>query len=442
MKEILDHILTKTGQSADQNIRVLLVGTGGGSDIFSTLLVAKILSLHIPKATISVCGVLSPAAEHQYYCEKGSYKVSNPEAIITEILTSKGNPNEDYVTTKIVRTLDSGVEIPFVDNHFWEAVDEMGLKKNIDRAYHLSLRSGLSTLKSYFCNLVIYEKCDFIIGVDVGGDILLPLSSNTVLSPIMDWTVLSLLKNLEVQSFAPPSFILEFGFGLDGESVGPIEDNMDVNSIVLSENMKDSEFWEQAYSSFKKMFFDVMKPVRSGHTIPGFIQYTDGWGDLAVRNERFKHSHAYKILGETVFVDELTTEIFNEPFRAYLISPEKQADKTACYISPLSYAMWLKHQNPFVTTEFDGQIVKTAAWGNMIFAAISRRIPEENRELFIRRAFSSIGKSNNGVIVFPEDMKYAPDNIRKVATQGAGSQFMFVFCDEYVMEVFGLDSGL
>lgn len=361
--------------------RILLLGTGGGSDIFSCLLVAKMLSRYNPNIKIDLGGMLSPAAVHTYnhrYVENPVTQFWN-DTVITRNLEDKNN-----------------TEISFIDNVLPRAIESMGLGGIVDLKIHLSCKYGTERLTYAlrdWCNLHQY---DYILGVDVGGDILLKRDSKTVLSPVMDWTCLYVMKNQKI-----PSFVLEFGYGLDGESEGSILSNVGKNVYnnftkdILG--IDDPEGWEKDLASFGKMFNTVMKPVRSGHTIPLFIEKC-GLNLNMIGSKTFSfnipHTYKYRLGGKTIITDSFVRLGVHHPREAFLIDVKHLPNKTREYSSPCQLVTELKMRNPYAASELDGHVQKLASGGAYIDAdkrRLSHRISESERIRFEFEAMKLLG---------------------------------------------------
>jgi hypothetical protein len=171
--------------------KALVLGTGGGNDIVSALIVALDLQKH--GLEVGLAGVNSPAAIHTYGGEL--------EQPVNRIV-----PNtRRYIPAKISR------EISYVDAHLPELLEKHDMQ--IDALYDLSVRFGTEKLTEGMRALIAQEQYDLLVAVDVGGDILARGAQDAeILSPQMDLTSLHLLEKVGI-----PSVLIEMGYGTDGE---------------------------------------------------------------------------------------------------------------------------------------------------------------------------------------------------------------------------------
>ena len=221
--------------------KALVIGTGGGNDIVSTLLPAQYLQIRGIQTDIA--GILSPAAVHEFN--------GNLENVVNVI---EGN---------IKRTILAPEEfsISFIDEHLPDFVKKVGL--NVENFYDFSIRYGTAKLIDGINSLISEKNYDLVVAVDVGGDILGRGSQDsTLLSPIMDFTTLYLLDKLNARTL-----LVEFGLGTDGElrpeGMEEILKELKENNLLLHESsisLNDSEV-----QKFVEVF-NRIKAIRSGHT--------------------------------------------------------------------------------------------------------------------------------------------------------------------------------
>ena len=287
----------------------------------------------------------------------------------------------------------------------------MGLQNSINNIIHLSCRFGTDRLHYAFKDWCTNQEYDFIIGVDVGGDILAHHKSKTVLSPIMDWTALHILRRSNIRSY-----ILEFGFGLDGESEGTIDNCPFVSAsreglmVDITRDFMDNfavngeNLWTKCMVNFSCMYENVMKPVRSGHTVPLFIEKSK------LPKEKFEpfpipHGYKYRVDGKTIIEDNFTRNGLHHPLEAFLIPvwyvPEKMTREG--YINPVEYVARLKSANPEIATEIDGHSYELGE-NRILFAPISKRLAESDRKKFIDAAYASFRENHDTIVLFSSDM--------------------------------------
>lgn len=216
-------------------------GTGGGNDIVSAVLVALYLQKQGVKTDVG--GVLSPAAIHTF---EGNLEkaVNNIQGEVKRFIPSKNN-----------------IEISFVDSHLPGFVNQS--KVNIEDFYDFSIRYGTNKLVENVNELVKDKNYDLVVAVDVGGDILARgKKDNTLLSPVMDFTSLYLLKHLNVDSL-----LIEFGLGTDGELRSPgmqeILNELRDKQLLLHESYIQNS--DPEVKVFEEIFEKVGK-IRRGHT--------------------------------------------------------------------------------------------------------------------------------------------------------------------------------
>lgn len=399
----MNRILNKLEQIHGKPKRILVVGTGGGSDLFSCLLVVAYIKRRWPNTKIDLAGMLSPAATHSYKDMSLSSKstVENAVTFFDGLTTMSRKLNNRAET-----------ELTFVDNHLWTAIKHMGLEGAVENTYHLSCRYGSATLEYRFKDLCQSRCYDYVLGIDVGGDIIAPISSPTIMSPIMDWSCLHILKECGL-----PSYILEYGFGLDGESEGSFYQNI---SCVLPKLTKDAiqsmittdaiDIYDgSAFGKFSKMFEEVMKPIRSGHTVPLFLE-TAIYPYFEGTKFDIPHTYKYRINGEETLTDSFVRKGVHHPCEVFLINTVMLIDKipSGGFISPLEYAFWLKTVNKHIATEMDGQTDFMMDGGTVLMAALSHRLKQEDRDAYVKKAYELMGVGHDAFVLFDDDVKLLP----------------------------------
>ena len=220
--------------------KALLVGTGGGNDICSTTLIAAYLQNK--GIQVDIAGVNSPAARHTYDCV--------PEETINVVSSAKR-----FIPYR------GGVEVRYIDNLLPSLCRQNGLKVEV---FNFSFLFGTDRLIADLNQFVKNRKYDIVIAVDVGGDILARGKEDpTILSPLMDFSTLHVLSQLDV-----PTALVEFGLQTDQElrPVGCAEILSDLfrcNILQAADTIKKSD---PEVSIFRSIFDEVKKSSSWEHS--------------------------------------------------------------------------------------------------------------------------------------------------------------------------------
>lgn len=218
----------------------LVIGMGGGNDIVSATLVLSDLINLGRKADLA--GICSPGAWHFY---------DGKEEKSVNIATSQ---------TKRYRPSKNPVELSFIDAKIPQLLKEQGIDSKV---FNLSLRYGTSMLISGLRELIEKQKYDGIIGADVGGDVLARGPKDpTILSPLMDFTTMYVLSQIET-----PSTLVVFGLQTDGE-LRPRGCKEILQELKASRLLKDSltiKSSDKAIKTFEKVYRGI-ENIRHGHT--------------------------------------------------------------------------------------------------------------------------------------------------------------------------------
>jgi len=218
--------------------KAFVFGTGGGNDILSAIIPA--LQLQSLGLQVDIGGVLSPAATHTFNGHR--------EKVINKI---------DNVVRYIEKKDGYKKIISLIDTHIPNATKTiLGQSEFFD----ISIRFGTDKLVKEFNEFVKEKGYDLVVAVDVGGDILGTIEDPTLLSPMMDFTSLYLLRHLEVDNY-----LVEFGIGTDGE-LRPSRIDAILNELK-DETIKTSTLSIDDFEivEFEKVFNSI-KHIRSGHT--------------------------------------------------------------------------------------------------------------------------------------------------------------------------------
>lgn len=223
--------------------KVLIVGTGGGNDIFSCLGAARALE---PPGSwqVDFAGVLSPFHHH-------ANVESTPYPGVTRTLpTSK----------RSVRTKRHEFPISFVDATVARLIEERDIF-GVKNVYGLSLKHGSEGLAESLQALA--RKYDAIILADIGGDIFYGgREDRHVLSPMFDAMVLRGFVDAKV-----PGFLFEAGPGTDGEL-----DPFRLQLALTCPGIARTPWREADLDWWDKLFETYIKPVRPGRTVPITIE--------------------------------------------------------------------------------------------------------------------------------------------------------------------------
>jgi hypothetical protein len=200
--------------------------------------------------------------------------------------------------------------------------------------------------------LIKLRAYDVLIAVDVGGDALARWAEDaTLLSPIMDFTSLHLLQDLNIDSY-----FREFGLLTDGEL------RRQWAKEILEALQKDWLLLDQDILSLQdpnvQLFshvFDEIKKTRAGHTWVKTLQTLEHiWSQEDIVSQYRIKSRVGDKIWRTPFEVVLSHEYFGH---AYLIDGKwlaQQRSQTAfAYENPLEQYIRLKSLQPSWKTEMD-----------------------------------------------------------------------------------------
>jgi hypothetical protein len=224
--------------------RVLFVGTGGGNDVFSTLLAALELE-HRDSGwqwdSADIAGVLSPFHRHD-----------NTKEILPGCFLTSPESTRHLLTT--------GKQIGFIDATVAKLIAD-GVSENLaGRVLGLSLAQGTVGLAATFVEL--RKQYDMFVLVDVGGDIFYRGRDPHVLSPMFDAMVLKAFVDSGV-----PGVLWEAGPGTDGElEVKALE------KALTSLKAERHPLHKLAMLAWQGLYERYIEPVRPGRTVPFTIK--------------------------------------------------------------------------------------------------------------------------------------------------------------------------
>ncbi|MEI6511264.1 MAG: DUF1152 domain-containing protein [Candidatus Uhrbacteria bacterium] len=351
---------------------VLFVGTGGGNDIFSTTL--AMLSLRaagIEWKSCSVAGVLSPF--HRF---DGLEPTDCPQVFSV--------PDRDI--RRIVPCRVDRIESPMVERTV-AALASAELEMRIGQIYGLSLTEGTNGLTRAFRRLA--KSHDFVVLVDIGGDILFRGSETDprVLSPMFDAMVLEAFC-----TSGAPGILFEAGPGTDGEihrgSLAETLNSPTVMRFPLAPSAVDE--WERLFRTY-------VEPVRAGRTVPKTIEAFRSTQPLLTLDYRAR-CHLGTRRWYATFPHKISTEL-NRSF--YLIPPDWARRRNPYCVHSDSVLGWIgqiRQPERHVNAEFQFEYlsIRPHVW---LLALPSPLFTPDQRKEMVDAAFEDMRRSNcHGVI--------------------------------------------
>lgn len=225
--------------------KVLFFGTGGGNDIFSTVL--AILSLRqfgISYDSCDIGGVISPFHVHDVV------STDIPGAFITHADARRFINRKDYQK-----------EISFIDSAVAEMAQAEKRSLRIGKVWSFSIDKGTYGLANTLKALFDRERYELLVLVDIGGDIFFRGKEDKhVLSPMFDAIVLRAAKQSGV-----PVKLFEAGLGTDGELEPEAFQQLPFLSCGKSLTEKSIVHTERLYNQW-------IRNIRPGRTVPMTIK--------------------------------------------------------------------------------------------------------------------------------------------------------------------------
>lgn len=361
--------------------RPLVIGTGGGNDIVSATLIVSDLRKYGKKADLA--GMCSPAAWHTYESEQ--------ERIINEVTEN----TERFRPCKIHK------KISFIDSK----VPELLKQENLDvRVYNLSCRYGTENL-TVGLNRLVKENYDGIIAVDVGGDILARSKDDTILSPIMDFTLLNVLGKLNV-----PSTLIEFGLQTDGElrprSCKEILQELTDEKILLDTKIIDPE--DESVKVYRNIYNGI-EHIRHGHTAEMTLRTFKETQDIITQ-----YKFRVQIL-ERKWYSFCDILLESKYFRkAFIFDPKELAKNRELAIS---------YETPFECYLKTKKIVDTKTEMDMLYANVGEyyvwlgllcsQIKGEERKEILRYGLENLNDYADAGILWHKDLSVIPTGYRR-----------------------------
>jgi hypothetical protein len=173
--------------------KVLFIGAGGGTDVFSTVLaIDDLRRAGISWGRCSVAGLLSPFHSHEGFEEviPGFYRTGRGATATPHRRIANQAPLPDGAVARMI-----------------EGEPALG----IEAAYAFDLQEGSLGISRTLRELFLRGDFDFVVIVDLGGDIL-GASDRTAMSPMFEAILLRGVVDARV-----PAWVYVAGLGADGE---------------------------------------------------------------------------------------------------------------------------------------------------------------------------------------------------------------------------------
>jgi len=381
-------------ERVDKYHKALIIGTGGGNDIVSTLIPAQ----HLQKRGIKtdIAGILSPAAVHNFNGTK--------ERVVNLV---------DNNAERFIFEARDFIPISFVDDVLMNVIRSENIP--VTKMYDFSIRYGTSKLVEDVNKLIADEGYDLVVAADVGGDVFGRANKDkTLLSPLMDFTTLYLLNQLKIDTL-----LLEFGLLTDGElrpaGVKEILNELRADNLMLYESQISAN--DKEVKKFRNVF-NKIKDVRVGHTNVMTLQTLDAKvGEDIVTDYRFR-SQIGERKWHTPFEVILPSEYAG---KTYLIDgkglAKKRIETAFSYENSLEQYVKLKSLCPEWKTEMDlftiwGANNWTTAYrkGDSLFLLVpSTNIPKNQRNEIIKYGLET--SESNFILLRKEDFEINKANI-------------------------------
>jgi len=377
--------------------KALVIGTGGGNDIVSAVLIAMYLQKQGMQTDIA--GILSPAAMH-YFQGKKEEVVNKLDSSVKRKIPSK-NP----------------AEISFIDGKLPELTRDSGI--DIKNFYDFSLRYGTEALVEQVNGLIASECYDLFIAVDMGGDILARGKEDpTILSPMMDFSSLYLLGKVNIDSY-----LVEFGLGTDGElrpeGMREILAELRREQILLAESTIDKD--DDEVKRFNTVYKKIEK-IRRGHATVMTLK------TLELEQDHVSHYRFKSRLGDRKWYTQFKVVLPAQYFRkAYLIDGKKiqqRRPRTALpYSTILEQYIKLK-KVPLWKTELDLFYVWTGKKEDspgtcMHLLAPSLQIPPVTRKEIIKEGIRHLEEGHcDASLILEQDSDIAEETQLNITKAG------------------------
>lgn len=345
--------------------KALVLGTWWWNDIVSSIIIA--LDLQKKGIQTDLAWVLSPWAIH-YFDGQKEQPINRIHGDVKRFINSR-----------------SLKEISFVDGFLPAIAAKYGV--NISNYYDLSTRFWTKRLSQEMNNLISTNQYDLFVAADVWWDILARWKEDeTLLSPIMDFTSLNLLKTLDIDTY-----LKEFWLLTDGELRPKWAKDIleELSSKWLLLDTSDISLEDDNVQTFIKIF-DEIKKIRAWRTWVKTIETLEeiwSYEDL-ITKYRFRSQ-----IGEKIWHTRFDVEIPYQYFgKSYLIDWKKFAteriDTAFDYENTLEQYIRLKslqknrktEMDLFYLRSWDNRTTSEQKWYCMQFLIPSTMIPQQDRE--------------------------------------------------------------
>lgn len=361
--------------SQQQLKRALVVGSGGGNDIVSAVLVAE--ALHAHGIQVDIAGILNPRFAHTF---------DGPDEQVINTITAN---SRRFILGKTL------IECPYIDATLHDVLRDT--RSKIGELFGLSLRQGTQGLTDALDYLNAKQKYDAIIGVDVGGDIL-GTPNDRVLSPLMDIATLVMLGRVRTKSY-----LIEMGLGADGELTGAqidkvITDLHQTEGVVLAQEAIC--LTDPAVTYFSKLYQEQIAPIRVGNTGRRLLENLAA--DPQNGDVLFDYVDEYRV-GAHKWTHARRAEMPQKYLhQAIIIDPKKLVSQRASTApqtdSVFQLHMALKHASPGWGSELDGQVIYSdnhwrtinACGESILLLTLPPSIPSSIREEMIRSGLAML----------------------------------------------------
>lgn len=362
-------------QFSNKYNKALILGTWWWNDIVSSIIIA--LDLQKKGIQTDIAGVLSPWAVH-YFDGQKEQPINRIQGDVKRFINSK-----------------SFKEISFVDGFLPGIAAKHGV--NISNYYDLSTRFWTKKLSQEMDNLISTNQYDLFVAADVWWDILARWKEDdTLLSPMMDFTSLNLLKTLDIDTYLEEFWLLTDG-ELRRQWAQIILNDLIAKSLLLGQDKLSLQ--DENIQTFIKIF-DEIKKIRSWHTWVITLQTLEkiwSYEDL-ITQYRFR-SQIGKQIWHTAFDVEIPYQYFA---KTYLIDWKKFATERKAtafeYENILDQYIRLKslqknrktEMDLFYLRSWDNWTTPEQKWYCMQFLVPSTMIPQQERAAMLQAWISQL----------------------------------------------------
>ncbi len=369
----------------------LVLGTWWWNDIVSSLIIA--LDLQKQGIQTDIAGILSPGAIH-YFAGQKEQPINQINWDIKRFINSK-TPHE----------------ISFVDSHLPFIVSQNWV--HISNYYDFSTRFGTDKLTNEISQFIEKNKYDVFVQVDVGWDILARgKEDETLLSPIMDFTSLHLLKTLDIDNY-----LIEFGLLTDWELRPHWAKEIleEISSKWLLLDQSDISLEDDNIQTFIKIF-DEIKKIRAWHTWVMTIETLKNiWSQKDIDTQYRFRSQIWKDKWHTAFDVNLPYQYFG---KTYLIDWKRfsqDRENTAfSYENTLDQYIKLKSIQPKWKTEMDlfylrsweNRTTTQQEWYCMQCLIPSTMIDQQTRKEIINAGIEQLSSWESDLLLISKDDIY------------------------------------